>query len=139
MQWPFNREWYSHLKRGLRRPQVSHQKGMLRFEGITMAETPANAPFRGVGARVGHAWATPSCVATKHSPGAPALFPLLRLASLSPSYHSRLWRAFPRHCQLCSSVRCSPAAPGLPATGPRRQRRQEMRTLGRRSGVTVKI
>jgi hypothetical protein len=55
MQWPFNREWYSHLKRGLRRPQVSHQKGMLRFEGITMAETPANAPFRGVGARMGDA------------------------------------------------------------------------------------
>jgi hypothetical protein len=55
---------------------------MLTLRALQGLKTPANASFRGVGGRVGHAWGTPSRVATKHSPGAPARFPRLR-----PSLH----------------------------------------------------
>jgi hypothetical protein len=57
---------------------------MLNFEGIVRAENPSNRILqRGWGTR-GHPWETPSSGETKHSPGAPALFPRLRLVLHHP-------------------------------------------------------
>jgi hypothetical protein len=98
-------------------------------------KTPASAPFRGVGAPVGHPRETPSNWQQS------ILLALLRFSRACVTFSIIPFpscRAFPRHCQLCSSVRCSSATSGLSATGPRCQRRQAMRTLGRRRGVTVK-
>jgi hypothetical protein len=109
---------------------------MLKFEGIVRSENPCKRTLqRGCGTRVAHvvdAFKRGNKAFSRRSRAFPEVAPL------SPSSHSCLCRAFPRHCRLCSSVRCSSAASGLSATGPRCQRRQAMRTLGRRSGVTVK-
>jgi hypothetical protein len=84
------------------KPDVPRDKG----QSCQELKKPADASFR----RVGIAWGTPSRVAAKHPPGAPALFKRLRLFRRHPTHvFGALSRA--NACVLASSE--SPCSPSL--------------------------